>query len=115
MNCELFKLIYQFMFNESTPLFLIHYIITEIRDVSIKADPSSVNIGEQTTLKCSYTLEGESLLSVKFFGGRREFYRYTPNDSPKNKVFQMSDAFNVDVSNMKCEAFYCLFHSYFCK
>uniref|UniRef100_A0A182VUG9 Ig-like domain-containing protein n=1 Tax=Anopheles minimus TaxID=112268 RepID=A0A182VUG9_9DIPT len=32
-------------------------------------------------------MDGESLYSVKWYKGRREFYRYTPKESPPMKIF----------------------------
>ncbi|XP_055594304.1 uncharacterized protein LOC129745328 [Uranotaenia lowii] len=41
-------------------------------------------------LYCHYDMDGESLYSVKWYKGRREFYRYTPKENPAMKVFQLT-------------------------
>ncbi|EDW03641.1 GH10395 [Drosophila grimshawi] len=38
-------------------------------------------------LKCFYDIEDDSLYSVKWYKGRREFYRFTPKETPPMKVF----------------------------
>lgn len=32
-------------------------------------------------------MEGDTLYTVKYYKGRREFYRYTPKENPAIKVF----------------------------
>jgi hypothetical protein len=34
-------------------------------------------------------MEGDSLYSVKWYKGRREFYRYSPKETPPMKAFPM--------------------------
>jgi hypothetical protein len=34
-------------------------------------------------------MEGDSLYSVKWYKGRREFYRYSPKENPPMKAFQL--------------------------
>lgn len=59
--------------------------------------PSAVRAGENVVLECLYDMQGEALYSVKWYRGRREFYRYRPKETPANKVFSFP-GLNVDVS-----------------
>ncbi|KAI8115065.1 hypothetical protein FF38_01350 [Lucilia cuprina] len=59
-----------------------------LRDVRVKV-PHAVRRGQKITLKCHYDIEDDTLYSVKWYKGRREFYRITPNEQPAIKVFQM--------------------------
>ncbi|CAO1427951.1 unnamed protein product, partial [Diamesa hyperborea] len=58
-----------------------------IRSMNLLVEPMAVRRGQSATLRCLYDLEGAPLLSVKFYRGLHEFYRYSPTDSPKKKVF----------------------------
>ncbi|KAG8234405.1 hypothetical protein J437_LFUL012790 [Ladona fulva] len=51
--------------------------------------PSAIPRGSTTTLVCHYDLEGDFLYSVKWYRGRREFYRFTPREDPSIKIFPM--------------------------
>ncbi|EDW77400.2 uncharacterized protein Dwil_GK18108 [Drosophila willistoni] len=57
-----------------------------LRDVRVRV-PHAVRRGEKAILKCFYDIEDDSLYSVKWYKGRREFYRYTPKETPPMKVF----------------------------
>lgn len=59
--------------------------------------PQAVNLGENATLVCQFDLEGAALYSVKWYIGRREFYRYTPRESPSMKVFPIAGLTELDV------------------
>ncbi|EDW57609.2 cell adhesion molecule 3 isoform X2 [Drosophila virilis] len=59
---------------------------TALRDVRVRV-PHAVRRGEKAVLKCFYDIEDDSLYSVKWYKGRREFYRYTPKETPPMKVF----------------------------
>lgn len=67
-----------------------------LRDVRVQI-PHAVRKGEKAILKCLYDLEGDSLYSVKWYKGRREFYSFTPKENPAMKVFQFAGV-KVDVS-----------------
>ncbi|KAL5281389.1 hypothetical protein ACFFRR_005032 [Megaselia abdita] len=60
-----------------------------LRDVRVKV-PLAVRRGDKALLKCLYDLEGDSLYAIKWYKGRREFYRYTPKENPPMKVFPIS-------------------------
>lgn len=68
-----------------------------LKDVKLKINPAEVRRGEQATLLCLYDLEGDSLMSVKWYRGQREFYRITPNEEPTAKIFPYN-GINVDES-----------------
>lgn len=59
-----------------------------LRDVKIHL-PMAVKKGERAGFRCSYDLEGDSLYQVKWYKGRREFYRFTPRESPSAKLFSI--------------------------
>ncbi|XP_049284170.1 uncharacterized protein LOC125764226 [Anopheles funestus] len=61
-------------------------VIAALRDVQVQVAPA-VRRGDTATLHCYYDMDGESLYSVKWYKGRREFYRYTPKESPPMKIF----------------------------
>lgn len=70
-----------------------------MRDVRVKV-PHTVRRGQKITLKCHYDIEDDTLYSVKWYKGRREFYSYTPNEKPAIKVFSIPGV-RVDVSKQK--------------
>ncbi|XP_046676062.1 uncharacterized protein LOC124364544 isoform X2 [Homalodisca vitripennis] len=51
-----------------------------IFDVNVSAQPPVLKVGENITIGCSYTLDNETLLNVKYLHNDRELYRYTPSD-----------------------------------
>lgn len=67
-----------------------------LRDVRVIV-PAAVKRGDNTELICLYDMEGDSLYSVKWYKGRREFYRYTPKENPAMKTFSVN-GINVLVS-----------------
>nr|XP_036678671.1 uncharacterized protein LOC108012104 isoform X1 [Drosophila suzukii] len=71
----------------TTILLAITSELTEaLRDVRVRV-PHAVRRSEKAILKCFYDIEDDSLYSVKWYKGRREFYRYTPKETPPMKVF----------------------------
>ncbi|CAD6997360.1 unnamed protein product [Ceratitis capitata] len=68
---------------------LLENFVTSLRDVSVKI-PHAARRGEKVILKCLYDLEGDSLYSVKWYKGRREFYSFTPKETPAIKVYQIT-------------------------
>lgn len=67
-----------------------------LRDVRVTV-PAAVKKGDNVELICLYDMEGDSLYSVKWYKGRREFYRYTPKENPAMKTFVVN-GINVVVS-----------------
>lgn len=50
--------------------------------------PRAVERGEDANFICNYNLDADqTLYSVKWYKGRREFYRFTPNEIPPMKTF----------------------------
>lgn len=50
--------------------------------------PRAVERGEDAQFVCHYSLDAnQQLYSVKWYKGRREFYRFTPNEIPPMKTF----------------------------
>lgn len=67
-----------------------------LRNVNILV-PAAVKKGDNVLLTCTYDLEGDILYSVKWYKGRREFYRYTPKENPAMKIFSIT-GITVEVS-----------------
>ncbi|ENN75115.1 hypothetical protein D910_00978 [Dendroctonus ponderosae] len=72
--------------------------VISLKDVKLSIVPAIVQYLNDSTLQCSYDLEDDILYSVKWYRGLREFYRYTPSEHPKTKVFPF-DGITVDVSS----------------
>lgn len=60
--------------------------------------PQAVKRGSNALFTCNYDMENDTLYSVKWYKGKREFYRYTPKENPAMKVFAMTSGLNVEVS-----------------
>ncbi|XP_046409072.1 uncharacterized protein LOC124173952 [Ischnura elegans] len=67
-----------------------------LKDVDVDV-PAAVSLGDTVALRCSFDLEGESLYTVKWYQGKKEFFRYVPKELPPTKVFPLPGV-NVDVS-----------------
>lgn len=78
---------------------LAHADIAEgLRIVQVMV-PDAVRSGTNATLVCEHDTEGDTLYSVKWYKGRREFFRYTPKEIPAVKLFSMP-GISVDVSTL---------------
>lgn len=62
--------------------------------------PAAVPSGHNATLVCEHDMEGDVLYSVKWYKGRREFFRFTPKEIPAVKLFPMH-GINIEVSEIK--------------
>jgi hypothetical protein len=69
-----------------------------IRKIRLVIEPVAVRRGQSAILRCDYDLDGAPLLSLQFYRGSGEFYRFSPTQNPNKKVFPLS-GINVDVSN----------------
>uniref|UniRef100_W8BIT1 Ig-like domain-containing protein n=1 Tax=Ceratitis capitata TaxID=7213 RepID=W8BIT1_CERCA len=77
--------------------FFISDISTALNNVSVSI-PSAVKRGDNAILICNYNLEYDNLYTVKWYRGRREFYRYTPKENPALKIFPASGGYTVDMT-----------------
>lgn len=69
-----------------------------LRNVSVTI-PLAVKRGDNAILICNYDIENDTLYTVKWYRGRREFYRYTPKENPAWKIFSSTaNGLSVDVS-----------------
>ncbi|CAG9806620.1 unnamed protein product [Chironomus riparius] len=68
-----------------------------IRSIRLVVEPVAVRRGQSATLKCLYDLDGAPLLSLQFYRGSGEFYRYSPSQHPMKRVFPLS-GINVDTN-----------------
>lgn len=59
--------------------------------------PSAIRKGETAVFMCDFDLEDDQVYAVKWYKGRKEFFRYTPKDEFPIKTFQI-DHVHVDVS-----------------
>ncbi|XP_023721389.1 uncharacterized protein LOC111872078, partial [Cryptotermes secundus] len=71
-----------------------------LKDVRVNV-PAAILRGGTATLYCHFDLEGDSLYSVKWYKGRREFYRFTPKEDPAMKIFPI---FGLEVEQGKSNA-----------
>lgn len=81
--------------------------------------PRAVERGDDANFICNYNLDADqTLYSVKWYKGRREFYRFTPNEIPPMKTFPVA-GISVFVS-MQCTYMFIFYPEYnsphlFCK
>lgn len=59
--------------------------------------PNAIQSGRNALLTCDYELEDDDLYTVKWYKGKREFFRYTPKEIPSIKLFKIP-GIKVDVS-----------------
>ncbi|XP_039952938.1 uncharacterized protein LOC120769806 [Bactrocera tryoni] len=78
-----------------TCLLIVPDFIAGLKDVSVTI-PQAVKRGSNALLICNYDMENDTLYSIKWYKGRREFYRYTPKENPAMKVFPMAAGLNVE-------------------
>lgn len=86
-----------FRLQQYTHVFTYVYTGTALSNVSVSI-PSAVKRGDSAILICDYNLEYENLYTVKWYRGRREFYRYTPKENPALKIFPASGGYSVDMA-----------------
>lgn len=71
-----------------------------LRDVRVVI-PTAVKRGDNALLICNYDMEEDSLYSIKWYKGRREFYRYTPKEPQSIKTFPVA-GISVEVIVQSC-------------
>jgi len=59
--------------------------------------PNAIQSGRNAIMTCDYELENDDLYAVKWYKGKREFFRYTPKEIPPIKIFKLP-GIRVDVS-----------------
>lgn len=74
-----------------------------LRDVVVVM-PGAVKRGTNVVLQCRYDLEGDSLYSVKWYKGRREFFHYTPKEIPPVRTFP-AQGVQINVSPIRIWSF----------
>lgn len=70
--------------------------------------PPFVRAGDTAVLRCKYDLGTDPLYQVKWYKGSKEFYRYTPKESPSTKSFPLV-GIQIDVSPTCCV---CIFQKF---
>lgn len=68
-------------------LSLLDFVLT-LKDVQVLV-PAAVKRGENVNLICQYDLEGDTLYSMKWYKGKREFFRFTPKENPSLQLFPL--------------------------
>ncbi|CRK93319.1 CLUMA_CG006860, isoform A [Clunio marinus] len=68
-----------------TFMILADFALT-LKDVRVLV-PAAVRRGENVNLICQYDLEGDTLYSMKWYKGKREFFRFTPKENPSLQIF----------------------------
>lgn len=71
-------------------------IVLTLKDVRVIV-PAAVRRGENVNLICQYDLEGDTLYSMKWYKGKREFFRFTPKKDPSLQTFPVPGIY-VEVS-----------------
>ncbi|KXJ75447.1 hypothetical protein RP20_CCG011726 [Aedes albopictus] len=60
--------------------------VIPLKDVRVSV-PAAIRRGDNANLICDYDMEGDTLYSVKWYKGKREFFRYRPKENPSLKTF----------------------------
>ncbi|KAM7353810.1 beaten path Ib isoform 1-T3 [Cochliomyia hominivorax] len=87
---------------KQTAVFIVIFAVSAdfilaLRNVSVTV-PLAVKRGDNAILICNYDIENDTLYTVKWYRGRREFYRYTPKENPAWKIFASTNGLNVDIT-----------------
>ena len=78
---------------------IVPFSITGVSAVKIRLldVPQMARVGHTVHLTCDYDLERQRLYQVKWYKGSQEFYRYSPGEPERQKLFLVTDL-KVDVS-----------------
>lgn len=79
-----------------TTLFFTDLTVSSLGMVHVTI-PNAIQSGRNVIMTCDYELEDDDLYSVKWYKGKREFFRYTPKEIPSIKIFKLP-GIRVDVS-----------------
>ncbi|TRY78720.1 hypothetical protein TCAL_13275 [Tigriopus californicus] len=77
-------------------LTLFLFSVTESVKIRILDVPQVAQAGHDVPLTCDYDLERQRLYQIKWYKGTHEFYRYTPLDRERIKLFLVENM-HVDV------------------
>lgn len=88
----------------SSCLFYEHLVLLSSTDLTVSGlgmvhvtIPTAIQSGRNAIMTCDYELEDDDLYSVKWYKGKREFFRFTPKEIPSIKLFKFP-GIRVDVS-----------------
>ena len=77
------------------------YYVSVSRVAGVKINildvPEVAKAGHTVRLTCDYDLQRARLYQVKWYKGSHEFFRYSPSEEQKIKVFTV-EGLNIDVS-----------------
>ncbi|XP_065355442.1 uncharacterized protein LOC135949914 [Calliphora vicina] len=82
-------------------LFCLSCVLTDITNSLTMTEvkiPNHIMRFKSAILGCRYSLDGESLYSVKWYKDGHEFYRYVPRNKPPGQAFPLP-GINVDLRN----------------
>lgn len=85
-----------FLLNFLFMTFFTDLTVSSLGMVSVTI-PNAIQSGRNAIMTCDYELEDDDLYSVKWYKGKREFFRYTPKEIPSIKIFKLP-GIRVDVS-----------------
>ncbi|KAG5675399.1 hypothetical protein PVAND_005307 [Polypedilum vanderplanki] len=89
-------------------------IVLTLKDVRVIV-PAAVKRGENVNLICQYDLEGDTLYSLKWYKGKREFFRFTPKKEPSLQTFPVPGIYvELSMSSVHKMKNFNLFASIFC-
>lgn len=96
LNLNVYSFINNLYINFFTIFYHIIDIVLTLKDVRVIV-PTAVRRGENVNLMCLYDLEGDTLYSLKWYKGKREFFRFTPKKEPSLQTFPVPGIY-VEVS-----------------
>jgi hypothetical protein len=89
-----------------SPIFIGYFFFLFFTDLTVSGlgmvhvtIPNAIQSGRNAIMTCDYELENDDLYSVKWYKGKREFFRYTPKEIPSIKIFKLP-GIRVDVSEI---------------
>jgi hypothetical protein len=85
-----------FLISTSSPSLFTDLTVSGLGMVHVSI-PNAIQSGRNAIMTCDYELENDDLYSVKWYKGKREFFRYTPKEIPSIKIFKLP-GIRVDVS-----------------
>ena len=74
------------------------FLVTSSVRIKLLDVPEVATAGNDVVLTCDYDLERGRLYQLKWYKGTHEFYRYSPSEERRTKLFLVENL-RVDVSN----------------